>query len=104
MTEVESGGRKFAAQIVEKFGTDDVFSIAESVGVRIVHENWFPVTFGEFDKKQKTICVNLNAPVSQIKIIAHELGHFFARDLNLTAIEEEAFAHEFAEHLATGRE
>lgn len=84
----------------------DVFSIAEKVGVKITYGKWFPMTIGEFDKKTKTIFVNQNALVKALnpdalerKIIAHELGHFFANDLNLGKKEEEKFAMEFAAKL-----
>jgi Zn-dependent peptidase ImmA (M78 family) len=99
MTQVKSSGHNYAAQIVKKLAADDVLSIAESVGVKIVYEKWFPITYGEFDKKKKTISVNLCAGESQIKIIAHELGHFFAQEMNLSEIEEEVFAHGFADYL-----
>ena len=99
MEQVKTGAHDFAAQIIKDFGTDNVFSIAEGSGVRIVYEKWFPVTWGEFDKSKKTIFVNLNAGANHDKIIAHELGHFFARDLNLTSADEEIFAHAFAEYL-----
>lgn len=87
-------------EIVRKFGTRDVFEIAEKAGVEIIYEKWFPVTIGEFRRKNKTICVNLNALEKTEKIIAHELGHFFAQDLNLEKSDEERFAREFAEILS----
>jgi len=92
-------GQEFAKQVLENFGTNDVFVIAEKAGVQIVYENWFPVTIGEYNRKNKTICVNLNAKETREKIIAHELGHFFAQDLNLTKTEEEKFCDDFAESL-----
>jgi hypothetical protein len=45
-------GQGFAKQIVEDFGTNDVFVIAEKAGVKICYESWFPVTIGEFDRKK----------------------------------------------------
>ncbi len=88
-----------ARAVIEKFNTPDVFEIAGKAGVRIVYESWFPATIGEFDRKNKTICVNLNAGVTVEKIIAHELGHFFAHGLNLKKSEEEKFCDDFAEIL-----
>lgn len=88
--------KNYVDEIVSRFETSDVFSIAEKANVRIVYERWFPVTIGEFDKKNRTICVNLNAAQKVEKIIAHELGHFFAADLNLGKMEEEVFARLFA--------
>ncbi len=85
--------------VIEKFNTRDVFEIAEKAGVRVVYESWFPATIGEFDRKNKRICVNLNAIVPVEKIIAHELGHFFAHGLNLKKSEEEKFCDDFAKSL-----
>ena len=89
-------GQEFAKQVLENFGTNDVFVIAESAGVKIIYQSWFPVTIGEFDRKNRLICVNLNALEACEKIIAHELGHFFAQELDLEDAEEESFCHEFA--------
>lgn len=92
-------------QIIAEFGTNDVYGIAEKAGVKIVYENWYPVTIGEYERKTRTIRVNQRA--SEVgesgwnfeKIIAHELGHYWATDLKLEKTEEEVFAHEFAECL-----
>ena len=92
-------GIKAAARVVRDFGTNDVFVIAEKAGVKIVYEKWFPVTIGEFDKKSRTIVVNLNGGERLEKVIAHELGHFFAVDLKMDKKEEEKFAHAFAEKM-----
>ena len=92
-------GQKFAKRIFEMFGANNVFEIAEEADVKIVYEKWFPTTIGEFDRKNKTICVNLNAREKIEKIIAHELGHFFAQDLNLSRAEEEKFCDDFKESL-----
>lgn len=104
--EIEMKISDFAKDIIERFGTSDVFQIAEKVGVKIFYESWNPVTIGEFDWKTKTICVNLRAlkndgDIMRLEklIVAHELGHFFAADLKLEKSEEEKFAREFAETL-----
>jgi len=97
---LEIEGQGFAEQIVENFGTNDVFVIAEKAGVKIIYESWFPVTIGEYNRKNKLICVNLNAEENREKIIAHELGHFFAQELSLDKAEEENFCHEFARSLS----
>ena len=96
----------FARKIVERFGTDDVYKIAEKNDVSIVYESWYPVTIGEFERKTKTIRVNLRALKNKENdkhlertIIAHELGHFYAEKFNFDKKDEENFAHEFAEHL-----
>lgn len=92
-------GEQLARAVIEKFNTRGVFEIAGKAGLRVVYEKWFPVTIGEFDRKNKTICVNLNANVPVEKIIAHELGHFFAQDLNLKKSEEEKLCEDFAKSL-----
>ncbi|MBS1794121.1 MAG: hypothetical protein JSS81_09720 [Acidobacteria bacterium] len=89
-----------AKKIIEEFGTRDPVFIAGKSGVKIVYESWHPVTAGEFDKEKKTIYVNLRAvetgAFGEQTIVAHELGHFFARELRLDRPAEEAFAAEFA--------
>jgi predicted SprT family Zn-dependent metalloprotease len=94
--------KSFVEDIVCRFATREAAVIAEKSQVKIVYESWHPVTVGEFEKKTKTIRVNRRAAESGRdaptveKIIAHELGHFFASDLNLTKAGEERFAREFA--------
>ena len=101
----------FTRKIIEKFGTNDVYKIAEKNGVSILYEDWYPVTIGEFERKTKTIRVNLralenqeNAKSLERTIIAHELGHFFAKTFNFKKMDEELFAHEFAENLISSAE
>lgn len=98
--------KSFVDEIVREYGTCDVFLIAEKAGVSINYENWHPFTIGEFERKTKTIFVNRNALAKaenaedlEKKIVAHELGHFFAIKLKLEKKEEEKFAHAFAEKL-----
>ena len=95
-----------ARKILNRSGTNDVFTIAGKACVKIVYESWYPVTIGEFERKTRTIRVNRaalekseNAESLEKKIIAHELGHFFAAGLDLNKTDEEAFAHKFAERL-----
>jgi hypothetical protein len=94
-----------AQKIIAELGTSDVYRIAEKSGVKIVFENWYPVTIGEYERSTRTIRVNRRAGEvgengsNHEKIIAHELGHFFAADLKLEKTEEEVFAREFAENL-----
>jgi len=92
-----------ANQVIETYGTRDCFIIAKKAGVKIVYENWHPVTIGEYDRKAKMIRVNLRAltenKYSKKAVIAHELGHFFAAEFNLSRIDEETFAVEFAKKL-----
>ncbi len=91
-------------EIVSEYGTRDVFLIVEKANISIIYENWHLVSIGEFDRKTKTIFVNRNALAEaenaqhlEKQIIAHELGHFFAVDLNLEKREEEKFARVFSE-------
>ncbi|HEX8288919.1 MAG TPA: hypothetical protein VF556_13035 [Pyrinomonadaceae bacterium] len=102
--------QSLAQKIVAEFGTNDVYEIAGEAGVKIVYEDWYPVTIGEYEKRTKTIRVNRRALEQnkgdfenkrnlEKKIIAHELGHFFAIDLNFDKTQEEVFAREFAESL-----
>lgn len=95
-----------AKSVVEEFGTNDPFVIAEKAGVRVVYESWYPTTIGEFERDAKTIRVNRralennkNAADLERIIIAHELGHFFAPDLKSERNEEEIFARQFAAEL-----
>lgn len=98
--------KNFVDEITGRFETTDVFELAGRAGVKIVYESWHPVTIGEFERNTKTIRVNLRALENKTDsadlkeiIVAHELGHFFAIDLKLTELEEERFAHAFAENL-----
>ena len=92
--------------LIERFGTNDVFEIVLKSNVKIVYDDWYPTTIGEFDKKTNTICIN-NRAVKESKnaielekiIIAHELGHFFAAEFDLENLSEEQFAREFAKEL-----
>ncbi len=99
-------GKKTAQKAREKYGTNDPFIIAEKEGVRVIYEGWYPTTIGEFEREGKTIRVNRralennkNAADLERIIIAHELGHYFALDLNLDRKDEEIFAGEFAVEL-----
>lgn len=107
-TRFDSGGWilnsavKKVFEITEKFGTRDAFEIARRANVSVIYESWYPATFGEFERKTQVIRVNLRASecgISFEKIVAHELGHFFALNLKLNKNEEEIFARAFAENL-----
>jgi Zn-dependent peptidase ImmA (M78 family) len=95
-------GEILANKIASEFGTNNVFEIAKQLDISITYANWFPVTLGEFDKKNKRITVNQNAKIPLKKIIAHEFGHYFLRenfDLGTLTFDEEKFCDEFAEAL-----
>lgn len=92
--------KELTGKIFEKYGTREASEIAAKSGVKVVFQRWFPATYGEFDWKTKTICVNDNAAIGREKIIAHELGHFFRREFNIENIaDEEKFCDEFADEL-----
>lgn len=74
-----------ANKLIVDLGTRDVYEIARRTDISVEFESWFPVTFGEFDRKNRRITVNRNAPVWVEVIVAHELGHYFLQDL--TGIE-----------------
>ena len=72
---------KIAQKIVADLETRDVYEIARRSDISVVFERWYPVTLGEFDRKNRRITVNRNAPVAVETIVAHELGHYFLQDL-----------------------
>jgi Zn-dependent peptidase ImmA (M78 family) len=99
-------GANLAKSVIEKYGMNDPFIIAEKAGVRVVYESWYPTTIGEFEKDPETIRVNQralennkNAADLERIIVAHELGHYFALNLKLDRKDEEVFAREFAAEL-----
>ena len=99
-------GKQAAQKAREKYDTNDPFIIAEKAGVRIIYESWYPTTIGEFEREGKTIRVNRralennkNAADLERIIVAHELGHYFALDLNSNRKDEEVFARDFAAEL-----
>lgn len=86
-----------ARKIFEWFQTRDVCAIAEKSQIKIIYQNWYPVTLGEFDWREKTIYVNESAPIESEKIIAHELGHYFLRIFEADDVADaERFCDEFA--------
>ena len=95
-------GKNLALKIIEKYSSTDVFDLAKQAGVAIIYEKWHPVTYGEFDKKNLTISINLNAPLSIDCILAHELGHFFIHKMGIAMgkLEEEIVAEDFAKTIA----
>lgn len=96
----KTSGVDLARRVFHKYRTRNVFELAESSGVKIAFQKWFPVTFGEFDWRTKTIYVNENARIELEKIIAHELGHYFLREFEIKKDgDEESFCDEFADEL-----
>ncbi|WP_041258406.1 ImmA/IrrE family metallo-endopeptidase [Fibrella aestuarina] len=94
-------GSELAQQVMQRYQTTDVAQLAQQAGVVVRYERWHPITLGEYHPKTRTICINLNAPGAQARILAHELGHFFIHEagLVLSRRDEEAMADAFAETL-----
>jgi methionine synthase I (cobalamin-dependent) len=111
-------GMKLARRVADEFETRNPRTIAERVGVQVAYLRWPLVTVGEFDSKNSTINVNLNAIKCAKQdtdrwfsadalldaIVAHELGHFFALQEGQKSGEndramDEVVAHSFTETL-----
>lgn len=93
-------GRDLADRVVEEFGTRKVNEIAERAGLSIRFGSWHPVTAGEFDVVARVITVNEHAEQDAIRIIAHELGHYFLRRGSVQCGDIERFSDDFADALA----
>lgn len=94
-------GFALAQSVVAQFTTREPFELALRAGVKVTYAHWHPVTWGEFDQRSRSICLNLAAPIPLAKILAHELGHYFS---NLETdrrnrSKQEKVAEEFAEAL-----
>ena len=94
-------GKELALKVIARYKTSNVFDLAQQAGCPIIYEKWHPTTFGEFHKKTNTIYVNLHAPIEKERIIAHELGHFFAQLMGVpkSRMEEEVLANDFAKQI-----
>lgn len=94
-------GAELAHQISQRYGTTDATEIAQRAGVVVRYERWHPATMGEYHKKDRTICINLAAPLEPTQILAHELAHFFIHEaaILLPRLEEEKLAESFADAL-----
>jgi Zn-dependent peptidase ImmA (M78 family) len=97
-------GLTLAHDVIKRLGTNNVFEIAEKLTISIVYEKWYPVTVGEFDRKNRRITVNENAGIPFEKIIAHELGHYFLGKIGPQSrrdaeFDEEKLCDEFAVEL-----
>jgi Zn-dependent peptidase ImmA (M78 family) len=93
-------GLNLALKVYSDFGTNDVFEIAKQLEISITYAKWFPVTLGEYDKKNRRIMVNENANIPFEKIIAHELGHYFLAEFSPQRHRDiERICDEFADEL-----
>lgn len=91
-------GTMLAQKVIETYHTNDIYLLVERAGVRVIYDRWHPATYGEFDRKKKTISININAPITTTEILVHELGHYFAQeeDPHLEKDLHEKVAKEFA--------
>jgi Zn-dependent peptidase ImmA (M78 family) len=93
-------GSKLAEKVMNRFHTNSVDEIARTLGISIVYEKWFPITLGEFDRKNRRITVNENATIPFETIIAHELGHYFLEEFSRQRHRDaEKICDEFADEL-----
>lgn len=98
---IPENGFALAQSVVAQFATQDPFELALLAGVKVTYAHWHPVTWGEFDQRSRSICLNLAAPIPLAKILAHELGHYFGslKTAQRNRSKEEKMAEEFAEAL-----
>lgn len=69
-----------AKRLIEEATTNDPFELARFLSLRVEFGNWHPATYGELERRSRTVTINLAAPVSPALILAHELGHFVLGD------------------------
>lgn len=93
-------GKELAQTISEQFGTKNIVELCQIADISVRYEKWNPVTLGEFDRKDNTICINLNAPIASADILAHEVGHYFIfqKNMKLSRAEEEIVVTAFAQY------
>lgn len=96
-------GKDLALSVIQKYGINDITVIGQRAGIQIYYERWEAVTYGEFDRKKKSIHINLNAPVAINEILAHELGHYFVHQSGMrrSREEEEKMVEEFVRTIQT---
>ena len=58
-------GKELAKQVLDKYGTTDVSAITKQLDIKVIYQKWHPSTVGEFDRKTKTIYINLNADIEK---------------------------------------
>lgn len=89
-------GAKLAQMVLAQFQTKDPFELAARAGVRLSYAHWYPVTWGEYDVRRASICLNTAAPIPLTEVLIHELGHYFNRKAIGNRAEQETIAQEFA--------
>jgi Zn-dependent peptidase ImmA (M78 family) len=92
-------GIDLAQKVIAQYGTTNIFEWAAKANVVICYERWYPISYGEFDKKSKKIYINLNAPIPIEAILLHELGHFFIHQAGIqtSRLTEEKIVQAFVE-------
>ncbi|HPH20905.1 MAG TPA: hypothetical protein PLE32_19080, partial [Haliscomenobacter sp.] len=63
MTKTIKNGQELAQAVVEQYGTTDPFLLAELAGIKLDYARWHPLSWGEYDSRSRSICLNLNAPI-----------------------------------------
>jgi hypothetical protein len=108
-------GVKLARRVAGEFESRNPRAIADRAGLKVAYLRWPLVTVGEFDSKNSTINVNLNAIQCAKQdtdrwfsadalldaIVAHELGHFFALQEGQKSGENDRAMDEFVAHSFT---
>jgi Zn-dependent peptidase ImmA (M78 family) len=87
-------GMALAQEIATTYQTRDPLLLAQRAGIAVAYAHWEPVTYGEFDRRSRTITLNLRATAPLTCVLAHELGHYFAEQAQpgLAVAEHEAVA------------
>lgn len=98
MTKTIENGQELTQLVVEQYSTMDPFLLAELAGIKVDYARWHPISWGEYDSRSRSICLNLNAPIPLEQILAHELGHYFVQQFlgKNNRKEEELLASDFA--------
>jgi Zn-dependent peptidase ImmA (M78 family) len=75
-------GRRTAANVIARHGTNDLKAIARAEGVRVLTRHPWPARFDEV-MAGRLILIPRDLPTSQRRaVIAHALGHHFLHDGN----------------------
>lgn len=100
---VAKNGFELAQQVIAFYQTNNPFELAAQAGVRLSYAQWHPTTWGEFDCRSASICLNTAAPIPLVEVLAHELGHYFSwrEKIEGNRTAQELIAEEFVKGLKT---